>query len=164
MKGFTETDMVVSLALFLIFLMVISVSLTSHFSSFKSGNDEEILESQARDTINMMVKSPGFPKNWENDVNSIESFGLSYHSYFTRANLLDFRKINASNSVAYDDLVSILDLKDVKIIIEDIDLNVSYVIGSDSNRKNLVSLERYVAIRYSYHNVSKGKINVIQWI
>ncbi|MEM0372249.1 MAG: hypothetical protein QXO69_00175 [archaeon] len=163
MKGFMETDMVVSVAIFLVFVIIMSITLSGQLAVYKERSEKEMREAKARDTLNMMIRSPGYPERWDLNASSITSFGLAYDSFFSRPALLDFRKINATSQLAYQKLKELNDAEDISILIEDKDLNVSYSFGQQSQRKKISSVQMPIAIRYAYGNVSKGKITVTEW-
>jgi hypothetical protein len=165
MRAFAEFDLVSSAAIFVTFLVLVSMSFSDNFSKYKTAVDGDVMEAHTRSAVNFMIFSPGQPTNWNENVSSMQEFGLSY--YFELSShplLLDYKKINASLSIPYSELKQMTDAKDIRIVIHDIDLNRDYVLGANSSMRNhLTSVERFSAIRYSLSNVTKAKVTVMIW-
>ena len=165
MKAFTEFDLVSSAAIFVTFLVLVSMSFSDNFTKYKSSVDGDVMEAHTRSAVNFMVFSPGQPTNWNENVSGMKEFGLAY--FFennAKPLLLDYKKINASMKIPYETLKSETGAKDIRIVIHDMNLDRDYVIGTNSSMRNhLTSVERFAAIRYSLSNISKAKVTVMIW-
>lgn len=164
MKAFIEIDMTASMALFALFMVFTSAAIADNIGKYKSAVYDDIRESDARNIANFILFSPGQPVNWNKNTSNVTELGLSYY-YDGRSypSMLDFKKVNALSNVSYGLLKNFTGSKDIKIIIQDITFNKTYSFGSDSQRKALTSVERYVALRYSLSNISKAKMTVMIW-
>lgn len=164
MRAFAEFDLVASAAIFVTFLVFVSISFSGNFSGYKSAVEGDILEAHARNIVNFLLFSPGQPTNWD-ELGYATELGLAYfYEGSAKPLLLDYGKINASMHISYGVLKNETGTRDVGIVVYDMTLNKSYYIGTTSSMRNrLTSVERYAAIRYSLSNISKAKVTVMIW-
>ncbi|NYZ79861.1 hypothetical protein H0N95_01255 [Candidatus Micrarchaeota archaeon] len=164
MKGFLEVDFIFALAIFLVFFVFISIAVSGNFGNYKSAVYEDVFESKVRSVSNFLIFSPGQPENWSSNYSNVSEIGFSYF-YNNRSypNLIDIKKINAAKNMSYANLTSLMGVKDFKIVLYDLDYNTNYTLGGDSMRKKTTSVDRFVAIRNSFWNISRGKFTVTVW-
>ena len=100
-KGNTDFDFILSIALFSIAYVSIFTFLPYITLSSSDQSDFILHESDYLSTI--LVKSPGYPKNWT-DINNVVKLGFSYYDNTYYPNILDYKKIESLTGVTCNSL------------------------------------------------------------
>jgi|GEM_PF-2365341 len=159
-KGSVDYDFILSIALFTI--AYISLFTLLPYINISSVNSEDNLIQESNYLSTILVKYPGYPKNWTNTNNMI-SIGLSYYDNISSyPNILDLNKINQITTTSCNSLKPKTDVTTNFII------NIKLNNGSNYNctgtkPSNARETQRPIMI-YDYNNNYKpGVLELYTW-
>lgn len=123
-KGYLQIDFIFAFMIFLFFLLNIFTYYKTHKNVMEDSFEETRLQAEARDICFLLIKNPGKPTNWENNISSLTFTGLKSES----ENELDANKISNFSNSSYFTIANSYDLKGfVYITIKGLITNSTYL-------------------------------------
>ena len=130
MRGSTDYDFILSIALFAV--VYVSIFTFLPYMTLSSSDQQDLLFHESDYLSSVLIKSPGYPKNWT-DVNNVVKLGLSYYETTYYPNILDYDKVQNLTGVTCNSLRAK----------SDIDLNFSINVKADYNYNCTGSIPDY---------------------
>ncbi len=103
MKAAVDYDFILSIVLFSIIYVYLFTFFPFLTTGAKDVSDELLTEANYLSEV--IVKSPGYPKNWTN-ISEVELFGLAYYNQTYYPNLISIEKTKALNQTNCSELWS----------------------------------------------------------
>jgi len=126
--------------LFIIILGFAAVSYSGYYQQYQLSEKKAELESSAISISQTLVKSNGFPADWENDASRVEVLGLA-----ETENILSIEKVRAFDSIPYNETGELLGIPgDYYIEIRSADGDLIFSKGDAKANASSVSIERIV--------------------
>jgi len=156
-NGFLQIDFAFVVLIFFLLFYLTYVFYDSYNQNLAEDLESKMMMADSIDICNLLVSTSGYPKNWENNLNTLSSLGLKNES----SNYIDPNKLSKFNSTNYFTLI------------DKLNLNGSYVslklVGLKTNNTYLNFAEYtlftnyYTYQCYSNYNNEEVKLEVIIW-
>ena len=157
-KGFLQIDFAFALLIFFILFFLTYTFYNSYLENLSEDMKSKVFTADSQDICNMLISTPGYPGNWENDISSLVFIGMKNIS----ANYsLDSLKIAEFTSENYINITDKLYLEDefVNIKIIGLETNTSYL--NFGGELSSYSFSLYSC--YSNYNSEPVKVMVQIW-
>ena len=150
-QGSASLDFVFASFIFILILGYSVVAYSESISSLRHAEKTAKLEAGAYSISEAMVKSKGYPENWEDSPSDAKAIGLAESE-----NVLSTAKVSALHSMDEMQAKEIMGIaNDYLLQIESVDGQVFFAKGSINQDAGSVSIERIV-----YYNQSACKLVV----
>lgn len=144
-------DFVFASLLFILILGFTVVAYSNYSDIYLINEEKRNLEASALSVSELLVKSKGYPTDWENDVSNVQVIGLA-----DSENVLDLDKVTAFGSITYNETKDLFGIENEFLItIKSVDRRSMFSKGSELVNTSSVSIERIV-----YFNRSVCRLGV----
>jgi hypothetical protein len=145
-KGSASFDFVFAALLFIIILGFTAVTYSGYVEQYVLNEKKAELETKVLAISDTLVKSKGYPIDWEDDVSGLEVLGLAESE-----NILSMEKMNALNSISYNESAELLGINgEYYIEIRSIDDQIFFSKGVELTNSSSVSIERTVYFNQTF--------------
>jgi hypothetical protein len=132
--------------LFIVILGFSAISYSNFAEKYFMNEGKAQLETSIVSITETLIKSKGYPTDWENNVPGLEVLGLAQTE-----NILSLNKVNAFESISYNETKDLLGVSgEYYIEIRSVDDQVFFSKGSELVNTSSVSLERTVFFNQSF--------------
>jgi hypothetical protein len=150
-RGSVSFDFVFASLIFILILGFSIVAYSNYADNYLLIENKRTLESSVISVSEILVKSKGVPRNWENNVSALQVLGLA-----ESVNILSIDKVSAFDSLSVNQTKSLLGISnDLYITIKSVDGELFFSKGNDLDNTSSVSIERIV-----YYNRSISRLQV----
>lgn len=140
-KGQIQFDYIVAFFLFLIIIFFTALITLQPINK----SSEKVNEIQSFETSNrvseLLIKTEGLPKDWENNLNNIERLGLA-----SNPRVLNVDKVNALSLLNYSQVKDSLDIQEYQLFLSIKSENISVTVGYLPNTKETLSMIKRYAV------------------
>jgi len=139
-------DFVFASLIFVLLLGFTAATYSNYADLYTKNENKRSLEASALSISEILVKSPGYPENWELNASGARVIGLAKSE-----NALDPLKVSAFDSLTYNDTRALLGIaNDFYISIKTADGQMQMSKGTEQENASSVSIERAVYYNRSY--------------
>lgn len=151
------SDFAVSMALFGVILAAFFVPWNTMIESDQRFSVSDTMKTQAERTAAIMITSPGYPQNWEDNTSELIIPGFSEQ----QDNLVSERKLEAFQNMSYEEKRSALNVQDFSLVFTGSDSEIleyggeasdnvyDQGINVSSDAETVVSVDRQVIVNKS---------------
>lgn len=157
-KGFLQIDFAFAILIFISVFFIFYQFYDSYNINSQKDLTSNILLSDSIDICNLLISTPGYPQNWEDNISSVVFIGMKNIT----SNTLSTQKVANFTSSNYIQLIDTLKFNDTKYV------NIK-IIGVNNNT-NYLDFGNFPAVRdfasytcYSNYNGELVKIQVEVW-
>jgi len=162
------SDFAVSMALFGIIVAAFFVPWNTMIESDNRFSEADRMQTQAERTAAIMITSPGYPEDWEENSSDAVIPGFSQD----RDNVVSREKLEALGNMSYEDQRSLLNVQGFKLEFTSSDSVLSYEGSGDniysqgmsvpSSAETVVSVDRQVIVNKS-DGFENAEMNYVMW-
>ena len=146
------TDLFIAIAIFIVLITITTIMWHLYNLRFDARIDYDTMVLKTYQIVDTMVKSPGFPDNWEQDTANVVAIGLA-----SGDRILSKEKVSAFDKMSSDDMDNVKEimhiaLYDYYFVLKDPETNQVVVsAGSAPRGKFTVNLGRLVMYNNKPH-------------
>ena len=151
-RGSVSMDFVFASLIFIIILGFTAISYSNYLNDFKIAESKKSLETSALSISETLIKSSGYPRNWEQNVSALEVSGLGVLGLAESENetVLDPNKVAAFNTLSYNATRELFGIdNDYYTSIKSMDGKSFFSKGTEFADNSSVAIERIVLFNQS---------------
>jgi hypothetical protein len=140
-------DLVFSMLGFMVILILVIASWSFYSNRLDDNVGEEELQLRAFLITDVLVQSPGFPRDWEKNISAVSKQTVTLLGLAKKDRVLSDEKINLLAAIDYNNTKEIFNIKQLEFHLQILDLNDNEIeaIGKKANEsKYTVAVARYV--------------------
>jgi len=140
-------DFVFASLIFILILGFTAISYSNYLDAYKITESKKSLEASALSISEALIKSTGYPRNWEQNVSGLSVLGLAGSE---NENVLDLNKVAAFNTLSYNTTRDLFGIdNDYFISIKSVDGISFFSKGTEYADNSSVAIERLVRFNQS---------------
>ena len=151
-RGSVSMDFVFASLIFILILGFTAISYSNYLDAYKIAESKKSLEASALSISETLIKSSGYPRNWEQNVSAFEIPGLGVLGLAGQENenVLDPNKVTAFSTLSYNATRNMFGFDgDYYISIKSVDGKTFFSKGTEYADSSSVAIERIVLFNQS---------------